>query len=68
MVHTNKIEWLRVKGTLVRYWIEVDGVVVPPGPGNSEGWPTFERNGRSAKILDARSGDNVHDPTQRTGS
>jgi len=47
---------------------EVGGIPVFPGPRNSEGWPSFERNGLRAATPDARFGDNIHGPTQRMGS
>ena len=40
----------------------------PSRPRNLEGWPVFERNGRSAATPDVRFGDNIHDPTERSGS
>ena len=40
----------------------------PSRPRNLEGWLIIEQNGLSAATPDARFGDNIHDPTQRTGS
>jgi len=40
---------------------EVGRAAVPPDPDNL----AFERSGRDAAIPDARSGDNIHDSTQR---
>jgi hypothetical protein len=48
--------------------VEVGGIAVLPVPYSSEGWLAFERNGRGAAIPDMRFGDNIHVPTQRTGS
>ena len=48
--------------------LEAGGVAVLPGPGNLEGWPGFERNSGSVLIPDARFGDNINGPRQRTGS
>jgi len=48
--------------------LEVGGVAVLPGPGNFEGWPAFGRNDHSVVIPDARFGDNINGPRQRTGS
>ena len=35
---------------------------------NLEGWPVFERNRLSAATPDARFGDNINDPMERSGS
>ena len=43
-------------------------VVALPGPCILEGWLTFERNDRSIVVPYLWLGDNIHDPTQRTGS
>ena len=48
--------------------VEVGGVAVLPVPGNLGGWPSFERKGPRRRIPDARFGDNIHTPTQRSGS
>jgi hypothetical protein len=48
--------------------LEVGGIADLPGPGKLEGWPVFERNGRSVAILGGRFGDDIHGPTQWTGS
>ena len=47
---------------------EVDEITVLPGPRNLRGRPVFWRNDLSAATPDARFGDNIRDPTQRTGS
>jgi len=53
---------------LVSYGHEAGEVAVLPGPHNLTGGLSFERNRPSIVIPDARSGDNIRDPTQRTGS
>ena len=44
------------------------GVATLPAPRSLEGWLGFERNGRGAVTPDARFGDNIRVPTQRSGS
>jgi len=50
------------------YGPEAGGVAVLPGPHNLVGGLSFERNNPTVVIPDARFGDNIRDPTQRTGS
>ena len=48
--------------------IVVGGVATPSRRRSLEGWLGFERKGQGTVIPDARSEDNVHAPTQRSGS
>ena len=50
------------------YGPEAGEVAVLSGPHDLVGGLSFERNGPSVMIPDARFGDNIRDPTQRTGS
>ena len=59
---------LSVEAMLLVSGPEVGGVAVFPDAHNSGSWPVFERNNVSGAIPDARFRDNIHDPTQRTGS
>ena len=53
----------------VLYGHEASEVAVLPGlHSNLTGGLSFERNGPSIVIPDARSGDNTHNSVQRTGS
>ena len=57
-----------IEVTPVRSRVEVDRFAILPVPGDLEGFWGFERNGRSAVIPDAQFGNNIHTPTQRSGS
>ena len=48
--------------------LEIGGVAVLPDPRNSDSGLIFEQNDASGVIPNARFGNDVHDPTQRTGS
>ena len=48
--------------------LEIGGVAVLPDPRNSDSGLIFEQNGASGAIPNARFGNDIHDPTQRTGS
>ena len=48
--------------------IVVGGVATPSPRRSLEGWLGFGRKGQGTVIPDARSEDNVHAPTQRSGS
>ena len=67
VAYANETERPSVEVTLVRGGVEVDEVVVSFGPVMG-GLLSFERSGVGAAISDAGFGDNIHDPTQRTGS
>ena len=65
---TNKTGGLDVEVTPAYGGVEVHGAAVLPAPPSLGGWPGFKRNGRGAVIPDARFGDNIDVPTQRSGS
>jgi len=48
--------------------VEVCWIAVLPDPGNLGSWLGFKRNSRGAAAPDARIGDNIHGPTQQSGS
>ena len=48
--------------------VEVDWITVLPVPGNLGSQLVSERNGCCVAIPDARFGDNIHDPIQRSQS
>ena len=48
--------------------VELGGVSVLPAPSNLRGWPGFERKVPRRRIPDARFGDKILAPTQRSGS
>ena len=48
--------------------VEVRWVAVLPDPGNLGSWLGFKRNSRDTAIPDARFGDNIHGPMERSGS
>ena len=48
--------------------VEVGWIAVLPVPRNLGSYLVSERNGCCVAILDARFGDNIHDPMQRSES
>ena len=48
--------------------VEVCWIAVLPDPGNLGSWLGFERNSRGATTPDARIGDDIHGPMERSGS
>ena len=48
--------------------VEVCWIAVLPDPGNLGSWLGFKRNSRGAATPDARIGDNIHGPMERSGS
>ena len=68
IVYSNEAARSRVEAMLTHAGVEVDAISPLPAIGNSGNRPSVERNGRSAAIPDARFGDDIHGPTQRSGS
>ena len=48
--------------------VEVCWIAVLPDPGNSGSWLGFEQNSRGAATPDAQFGDDIHGPTEQSGS
>ena len=48
--------------------VEVGEVAILPAPSNLGGWPSFEQKGPRRRTPDARFGDKILAPTQRSGS
>ena len=68
IVYTNKTGESSVGVIPACGGVEVGGVATLPAPRSLEGWLGFERNGRGAVTPVAQFGDNIHAPTQRSGS
>jgi len=48
--------------------VEVCWIAVLPDPGNLGSWLGFKRNSQGAATPDARFGNNIHGPMERSGS
>ena len=68
LAYTSGIEQscVEVRASVWYSWSRWDSS--PSRPRNLEGWPVFERNCLGAAAPDARFGDNIHDPTERSES
>ena len=66
--YAGKIEVPGVEVVSVLDGVEVGWIVVLPGPGNLQSRAIFERIDCCVSIPNARFGDNICDPVQRSGS
>jgi len=68
VVYTNETGESSIEATPACGGVKVDETAILPVPHSSEGRLGFERNRRGVIIPDARFGDKIHNPMQRSGS